>query len=91
VGPSIPVLACDWPVFHALDSNMCFSSISAQISAQHYFPGDMWNLLDNGPMLMLSHRFYMYYAGIDALKMVRNKRQQLLQTQSRGWPTHKKQ
>jgi hypothetical protein len=33
VGPSILVLAHDWSVFCALDSNVCFPSILAQISA----------------------------------------------------------
>jgi hypothetical protein len=33
VGPSILVLAHDWSVFCALDSKVCFHSISAQIPA----------------------------------------------------------
>jgi hypothetical protein len=33
VGPSILILGHDWSVFCALDSKVCFPSISAQIPA----------------------------------------------------------
>jgi hypothetical protein len=33
VGPSILVLSCDWSMFYALNSKVCFPSISAQIPA----------------------------------------------------------
>jgi hypothetical protein len=53
-----------------------FMPFSVQIHLRIFLDQHLWNPLDNDPILMLSHYFYMYYAGIDTLKVVRNERQQ---------------
>jgi hypothetical protein len=53
VGPSIHVLASDSPEVCCFGSWLCFPWFYAQMHLHTFLDQHLWNLLDNGPILML--------------------------------------